>query len=173
MRGHARIPGLAQNVELACGHRCLEHIAHEADLVVVPVIGKAHRLLVERREEHGVGAAGLGEQQRTTEILGREKTALEGCRRGRHLIGAQVLEIDENRAGRAFRNLILRRDHLDVHVDTGDLGALLQNPQVAENDEVRSGAKFFCGDELGSEFRADAGGIAHRERNSGLFGRGR
>ena len=118
---------LAQHIELACVGRRVEHIAHEADLVVVPVIGEAHRLLVERREEDGVGAARIGH----TAVHGgnsrsRNRPPSSVAVAGSNLLGVEVLEIDEDRTARR-RDAISSADTTSTSsIDTGDAGSLLQ-----------------------------------------------
>jgi hypothetical protein len=50
-------------------------------------------------------------------------------------------------------------------MDAGGLGAHLEHPGIPENDEARQRPDIRLGQELGQQFRADAGRIAHGDRN--------
>ena len=66
---HARVPEPVEDIELARLAREADGVGDEGDLVVVVGLRQLHGALVERREGHGVGGAGLGQRQGGQEIL--------------------------------------------------------------------------------------------------------
>jgi len=90
----------------------------------------------------------------------RELAAAFGCHRTGHVCGIEMLEIDEDRR---VPRLHIRagRDDLELVPDAGDLLAFGIDAGVADHDEPSRGAYFRQRHDLGRQFRADAGRIAH------------
>ena len=165
MRGDAGVPELLQHVELAGRALERDRVAHEADLVVIAGIGEAHRRLVEGREEHRICLAGGSEAQRAAEIIGRGLAAGERRLAALEIGRIMILEIDEDRLAGVSRQGVTVADDMQVGRQAGIGGAELEQAVVAEDDVARGLAEIGLGQDAGGEFGADAGWIAHGDRD--------
>ena len=163
VRGDPRIPDLLQHIELA--HLAVEagDVDHKADLVVIARISVAHGLLVEGREHHGIGAAGIGHFERLAEIGGGEGAALERGFAALDLVRRKMLQINHGMA-LASRGAGCCQ-HFKVQLDAGFLRAFVEDAAIADHDDAGSFPRFRIGQKHGRQFGADASRIAHRQGN--------
>src|SRR5260370_41325547 len=82
--------------------------------------------------------------------------------RGRVEIG----KIHEHRAGVDRPRVGIRLDITEIRLDARDTRPLVEDAAIADHDEARAGADLVEGCELRGQFRANAGGISHRERDN-------
>ena len=149
MRGHARIPQTAKDIELAGGSVRADNIANETDFIIVAGVSEAHRRLVERREEQSVGTSARSELERAAEIPGGEFAAGEGCFADCDAIELEIGQIDQNRPALACGQLIFRLCPGYVRNEAGDLAAHVENAGIAEYDECRERQDIGLGQQPG------------------------
>ena len=165
VRGNAAIPQAFQDVEFTRRPLKADDFGDEANFVVVGRIDIAHGLLVERGEAHRVGLAAVRHKQRLAEVLQRKRTTHRRCLTKLHVRGIEVPQIDENRLGpRTNRRAGL--NHLQLGANSRHACAGFQNPDVAKHHKVRRSANLIERQQLGRQFRTDAGRITHRQGNN-------
>lgn len=165
VRGDAGVPELVQHVELAGRALECDRIADEADLVVIARVGEAHGRLVEGGEEHRVGPTGRSKTQRAAEIVGRGLAAGERRLAALEVGRIMVPEVDEDRLAGIGRQGIALTDDMQIRLQAGIVGTELEQAQIAKDDIAGGIAQVGLSQDADSEFRADAGGITHRDRN--------
>src|SRR5436305_1947178 len=79
--------------------------------------------------------------------------------------GFGMAEIDKHGRAVARERFALRRSGLDLRLDRGNARALVEHASIADHYEARLGADFVERSNLRRQLRADAGRIAHGQRN--------
>ena len=111
----------------------------------------------------------LAASERLAEIAHRERAAFGG--RLRHRDGRRIEMRRSTKTGRAgcAAGLIERRDRLDIERDAGGLFAQRQHAAVADHRDGGEVQQILLAQQFGQQFRADAGGIAHRDHEARRF----
>ena len=125
--------------------------------------GQRQRFLVDRRGDDGGDVACVGEVDGVADI-GIGRGARGGAEPARGYIGQRLGRRDDVDDTGCLRRIARRFDHADIKIEAQSAGGRGQGSRIADHD--RADRKVVPGEKLQRNFWPDAGGIAHRNRNT-------
>ena len=166
MRGDAAVPQPVEEVVLGTAALVAEPVGGPVDLVQIRVAGELQGLLVKRGEADRIDGAALREVERGAEVLHREAAALRRRDALRDRLRRLMAKVEQLRPTRREARRRRLAHHRHVKRDAGFRGAAGEQRRIADNEHRRLGKLRLLRQEPGGKLDADAGGVAHHERNS-------